>query len=103
MANCSLEHFRVGDGYYHHFINIETDATHVTNDLGEVVYTVDSDAYVYDGAVADGKRIGRFRTEFGLNNWSFITDDGSKIVTSFRDLLQAERYVFKILLTEKAK
>ena len=104
MTTCLLDSFRLDGVFYDHVIDKETDATHVISDYGMIEYTVANNGIAYRGMNIDPmEKIGRFLTEPGTHQWAFVTDDGSKILTSFHDLLEAERFIFKMLLSMKTK
>ena len=93
MSKLHLGGFRNDGHSYEHSINTETDATELLNDVGEVLYTVDSFANVFDRA----GRIGNFYTnDFGA--WYFKGVSGMIIETGNQSLIKAEMKVFKHFL-----
>jgi len=96
MSN-SLSMFCINDVIYHHTIDFNDDSTQlVVYDTDEVLYRVDSNAYVYDRV----GRIGQFHMD-SYGYWYFKGLHGVHIVhiaTTNKDLLKAEVIVFTKLL-----
>lgn len=95
MSKSQLDGMYVKGAFYSHFINLDTDATTIENESGDVIYTVDSSAVAYDRA---GK-IGQFYTDSD-SKWYF--QGLSKIIvdTEYKNLLKAEMQVFKQFLEQ---
>jgi len=95
-----LSVFRSGSTIIEQFMNTQTDATvfFIRNvdeiDANEPVYTVDSDANLWN---KDGLRIGSFRF-FGDNNWSYRGTDGTFATNLGTDLIKAERLIVERLV-----
>jgi hypothetical protein len=100
MSNVNLSNFKVGTAHYSHVINTETDATHVLNSEGAVVYTVDSNAKAFKG----NEVIGQFNLVYlkGENFapvWEYTSIDKKHIFNhGLNDLLNTELLVFKALI-----
>ncbi|HET8687944.1 MAG TPA: hypothetical protein VFM18_14995 [Methanosarcina sp.] len=91
-----LNRFRIGNEIYDHFICTETDATFLKDRLGKVLFKVNSDAYMYNGA---GDYVGKFRTDEN-HLWEFHSSDETIFTTGNKSLIKAEMKVFKNLLGE---
>lgn len=95
MSTQHLTTLRVGDAFYEHQINTETDATHfVDQESGEVVMTILFDCKTLD---RNGAQIGMFRTE-STGLWNFHLNDGTVIETPNKSLIKGETLVFKQLI-----
>lgn len=78
-----------------HFMDTSSDIATITNENEEVLYSIDSSAYLFNSV---GERIGYFRTDEN-NNW-FYEDYSNNIINlnSGNDLLSAERELVSKLL-----
>lgn len=93
MSKSILNSFRVEGEAYQHRIDTCTDATDVITESGEVLYTVDSGANMFDRA----GRIGKFRLDQNYL-WYFEGMSGLVIETGNKNLIKAEMKVFKHFL-----
>ena len=97
MSRSYLGHFLHSSGNkFKHEIDTETDVTYLTDSDGTVVYTVNSDAYLFDSV----GHIGTFRMN-NLNHWYFQCLSGIIIETEDKYLIKAEMKVFKNLLDDE--
>jgi hypothetical protein len=94
MSKSTLSCFWVNDHSYEHYIDTETDATHVINENSEIIYTVDSDCHVYDRA----GRIGKFYSRRISHKWYFEGLSGVVFESHVEDLIAAEVKLFKHFL-----
>lgn len=92
---------------YAHVIDLSTDATHIKDEDGKIVFTVDSSGNATD---ASGKIIGRFRIIYPFKSgllkhiprWKFVPEpEGTERMTGEREIIEAEAIVFKEMLEAK--
>ena len=97
MAETRLTAFSVKVKVYFHTINHNNDATYLRNSFGDCVYSVTSDATLYEGDFENGgKCIGRFKLQGG--RWYYESTDELHLVHATppsNDLLATEVVVFK--------
>ena len=99
MSRSYLGNFLHSSGNkFKHEIDTESDATYLTDPNGTTVYTVNSDAYLFDSV----GHIGTFRMN-NLNQWYFQCLSGMIIETEDKYLIKAEMKVFKNLLDNQSK
>lgn len=97
MSKVFLAGFKAGKHRYEHTLDTETDEAFIhEQETGERIYCVNLGGWVYNkrGAIA-----GRFR-KMDNGNWYYEKIDLSmRLNTKFKDLLEAERDVFSLLLS----
>ena len=93
MSKINLNGLHVNGESFTHFINTATDGTTLEDDGGEVRFTVDKNAVLFDRA----GRLGMFYTNDN-DLWVFECMSGLIIPTGNKSLIKAEMKIFKHFL-----
>lgn len=94
MVTIHLDILFAGDRYFRHVINTKTDATHLLDENETVIFTVDSNGYLYD---SQNTLIGTFHTKPN-GTWYLKDDKDEKIEFNKQNLLLCEMDFFRMIL-----